>query len=38
MANKGNAAKASRLLGWQANRKMADVVRLMADDALDAAQ
>jgi GDPmannose 4,6-dehydratase len=36
MANKGDAAKAGRLLGWQAKRKMADVVRLMADDALDA--
>jgi GDPmannose 4,6-dehydratase len=36
MANKGSALKAGRLLGWQANRKMADVVRLMADDALDA--
>ena len=34
MANKGNAAKAGRRLGWQAGRKMADVVRLMADDVV----
>jgi GDPmannose 4,6-dehydratase len=35
MSNRGSAAKAGRLLGWQAKLKMGDVVRLMADDKLD---
>jgi GDPmannose 4,6-dehydratase len=32
MSNRGSAAKANRLIGWHAKRKMADVIRLMADD------
>jgi GDPmannose 4,6-dehydratase len=34
-SNRGNAAKAARVFGWQARLKMADVVRLMTDDKLD---
>jgi GDPmannose 4,6-dehydratase len=33
MSSKGSAAKAGQLLGWQAKLKMADIVRLMADDS-----
>jgi GDPmannose 4,6-dehydratase len=35
MSSRGSAAKAGRLLGWQAKLRMGDVVRLMADDRLD---
>ncbi|HEX4410971.1 MAG TPA: GDP-mannose 4,6-dehydratase [Xanthobacteraceae bacterium] len=35
LSNRGDAAKASRLLGWQARHRMKDVVLLMAEDRLD---
>ena len=31
MISRGNAEKASRLLGWQARHRMHDVVRLMIE-------
>lgn len=37
LTNRGSAVKAARLLDWQAKYKMADVVRLMANDTLDSA-
>jgi len=36
MANRGDAAKAGKHLGWVAECKVADVVRLMVDNALNA--